>query len=189
MIISLTKQTNGNWLEIWLIRLRVQRVFQVLARSPDNVPDVVGNNDGQLAHLGLPLRVDVDLEGHRLIDAAAGPDTRVVVYGHSHKALVAEREGVLWVNPGAAGRVGFHREVTLAFLRVENGHYEAELVLLGPRVPAASRSGASCYASCPRPYARRSHRTALARTSCPGAQNWHPILTAKLTAKRADNSE
>ena len=113
------------------------------------VTAVVGNNDSRLAHLGLPLRVDVDLEGvrihlvHRLIDAAPGPDTRVVVYGHSHKALVAERGGMLWVNPGAAGRVGFHREVTVAFLRVEKGCCEAELVLLGPRVPAASRSAAS----------------------------------------------
>src|SRR5438034_8871160 len=113
------------------------------------VTAVVGNNDGQLAHLGLPLRVDLDLEGvrihlvHRLIDAAPGPDTRVVVYGHSHKALVAEREGVLWVNPGAAGRVGFHREVTLALLRVEDGLVEAELVSLGPRVTAAPRSAAS----------------------------------------------
>jgi putative phosphoesterase len=81
------------------------------------VTAVAGNNDGQLAHLGLPLRVDMELEGvklhlvHRLIDAAPGPDTRVAVYGHSHKALVAQREGMLWVNPGAAGRVGFHQEV------------------------------------------------------------------------------
>jgi putative phosphoesterase len=114
----------------------------VLAALAD-VTAVVGNNDGPLAHLGLPLQVDVELEGvrihlvHRLIDAAPGPDTRVVVYGHSHKALVAEREGMLWVNPGAAGRVGFHREVTLALLRVANGRCEAELVLLGPRVPVA----------------------------------------------------
>src|SRR2546428_417684 len=68
------------------------------------VTGVVGNNDGQLSHLGLPLRVDVDLNGvrihlvHRLIDGAPGPETRVVAYGHSHKALVAEREGILWVN-------------------------------------------------------------------------------------------
>src|SRR5947199_7482892 len=101
------------------------------------VTAVAGNNDAKLAQLGLPLRVDMELEGvklhlvHRLIDAAPGSGTRIVVYGHSHKALVAEREGVLWVNPGAAGRVGFHHEVTLALLRVENGHCEAGLVLLG----------------------------------------------------------
>ena len=28
---------------------------------------------------------------------------------------------MLWVIPGAAGRAGFHREVTLALLQVENG--------------------------------------------------------------------
>jgi len=112
------------------------------------VTAVAGNNAANLAQLGLPLRVDMDLGGvrihlvHRLIDAAPGPDTRVVVYGHSHKALVAEREGVLWVNPGAAGRVGFHHEVTLALLRVGDDRCEADLVLLGPRVAAARRSAA-----------------------------------------------
>jgi len=107
------------------------------------VTAVAGNNDGPLAHLGLPLRVDLELEGvrihlvHRLIDATPGAGTRVVVYGHSHKAVVAERDGVLWVNPGAAGRVGFHREVTVAMLRVENGRCHAQLVSLGPRLAAA----------------------------------------------------
>src|SRR5207245_6809527 len=96
------------------------------------VTAVAGNNDAKLAQLGLPLRVDVDLGGvrihlvHRLIDAAPGPDTRVVVYRHSHKALVAEREGMLWVNPGAARRVGFHHEVTLALLRLDDEGSEAE---------------------------------------------------------------
>src|SRR5438132_9668624 len=117
------------------------------------VTAVAGNNDAKLAQLGLPLRVDMELEGvklhlvHRLIDAAPGPGTRIVVYGHSHKSLVAEREGVLWVNPGAAGRVGFHHEVTLALLRVEDGLIEAELVSLGPRVAAARLSTALGHAS------------------------------------------
>src|SRR5438128_3015443 len=100
------------------------------------VTAVAGNNDAKLAQLGLPLRVDMELEGvklhlvHRLIDAAPGSGTRIV-YGHSHKALVAKREGVLWVNPGAAGRVGFHHNVTLALLRVEDGRLEAGLVSWG----------------------------------------------------------
>ena len=119
-----------------------ERVLAALATIAP-VTAVAGNNDAKLAELGLPLRVDMELEGvklhlvHRLIDAAPAPGTRIVVYGHSHKALVVEREGVLWVNPGAAGRVGFHHEVTLALLRLKNGRCEAELVLLGPRVPAA----------------------------------------------------
>jgi len=124
-----------------------EAVLATLARIAP-VTAVAGNNDAKLAQLGLPLRADMELEGvklhlvHRLIDAAPGPGTRIVVYGHSHKALVAEREGVLWVNPGAAGRVGFHHEVTLALLRVENGRREAQLVSLGPRAAAAGRSAA-----------------------------------------------
>src|SRR5207237_5861826 len=57
------------------------------------VTAVAGNNDAKLAQLGLPLRVDVELEGvklhlvHRLIDAAPRAGTRIVVYGQSHKAL------------------------------------------------------------------------------------------------------
>src|SRR5437667_7774976 len=125
----------------------VEGVLAALERIAP-VTAVAGNNDAKLAQLGLPLRVDVDLGGvrihlvHRLIDAAPGSGTRIVVYGHSHKALVAEREGVLWVNPGAAGRVGFHHEVTLALLRLDDEGCEAELVLLGPRVVAARGSAA-----------------------------------------------
>ena len=125
----------------------VEGVLAALERIAP-VTAVAGNNDAKLAQLGLPLRVDVDLGGvrihlvHRLIDAAPGSGTRIVVYGHSHKALVAKREGVLWVNPGAAGRVGFHHEVTLALLRLDDEGCEAELVLLGPRVVAARGSAA-----------------------------------------------
>ena len=124
-----------------------EAVLAALARIAP-VTAVAGNNDAKLAQLALPLRVDLNLEGvklhlvHRLIDAAPGSDTRIIVYGHSHKALVAKREGVLWVNPGAAGRVGFHHEVTLALLRIDDDRCEAELVLLGPRVAAARGSAA-----------------------------------------------
>src|SRR5439155_11967914 len=113
-----------------------EAVLAALARIAP-VTAVAGNNDAKLAQLALTLRVDLNLEGvklhlvHRLIDAAPGSDTRIIVYGHSHKALVAKREGVLWVNPGAAGRVGFHHEVTLALLRLDDEGCEAELVLLG----------------------------------------------------------
>src|SRR2546428_11857639 len=55
------------------------------------VTAVAGNNDANLAQLCLPLRGDLNLEGvklhlvHRSTDAAPGPGTRIVVYGHSPK--------------------------------------------------------------------------------------------------------
>ena len=105
------------------------------------VTAVAGNNDAHLAYLGLPLLADVSLGGarihvvHRLQDAAPSPKINVVVFGHSHKALIDEREGRLYVNPGAAGRRGFHRELTVALLRVDGGRFAAEIVLLGTRTP------------------------------------------------------
>src|SRR5438132_11981130 len=68
------------------------------------VTAVAGHNDTNLAQLCLPLRVDMELEGvqlhlaHRLVDAAAGSETRIVAYGHSHQALRAKRDAVLWLN-------------------------------------------------------------------------------------------
>jgi len=46
--------------------------------------------------------------------AAAG--VRVVVSGHSHRAHVAERDGVLFVNPGSAGPRRFRLPVSIAEL-------------------------------------------------------------------------
>ena len=107
---------------------------EVLRELADLAPvtAVVGNNDGSLAHLDLPTHANLVISGvgvhlvHRLQDASPPEHTRVVVYGHSHRALVEHRDGVLYVNPGAAGRVGFHRELTVAMLTLD-----------GPRSPYA----------------------------------------------------
>ena len=105
---------------------------------------VRGNNDERLGGLGLPLRLDVELGGvrvhlvHQRPHARPGPGTGLVVFGHSHRALVQMVDGVAWVNPGAAGRVGFHRVLTVARLRLdgdgpEGGGVRAEVVELGAR--------------------------------------------------------
>jgi putative phosphoesterase len=121
-----------------------QAVLDALAEIAP-VTAVCGNNDEPLGCLGLPQRFDTEIEGvrlhlvHRLTDATPLSATRGVVYGHSHKAQIAERDGVLYVNPGAAGRVGFHREITVARLRIEDGRCQAELVIVGPRLPSDRR--------------------------------------------------
>jgi predicted phosphodiesterase len=103
---------------------------------------VRGNNDDKIGGLGLPLRADFTLAGvrfhlvHQLPDAKPQRTTQVVVFGHSHRALIDDRGGVLYVNPGAAGRAGFHRIQTVALIRAAGGAvHEARIIELGPRLP------------------------------------------------------
>ena len=56
----------------------------------------------------------------------------MVVYGHTHKQLVARAGDRLVVNPGAAGARRFKLEPSVARLTIERGRAEVELVpLLG----------------------------------------------------------
>jgi uncharacterized protein len=103
------------------------------------VDAVRGNNDKDAWAAKLSLRLALEFEGvgvHVLHDvneldvdpAAAG--FQVVVAGHSHKPLVTEREGVLFVNPGSAGPRRFTLPVTLGFLTVKAGKARAEIKTL-----------------------------------------------------------
>lgn len=103
---------------------------------------VYGNNDERLGRFGLRPHEDFELGGarfhlvHQLPHARADDLTDIVVFGHSHRTLVERRGGVLYVNPGAAGRAGFHRLQTVALLSVHAGRVdEARVVELGPRLP------------------------------------------------------
>ena len=53
-----------------------------------------------------------------------------VVYGHSHQPSVEERQGVLYVNPGSAGRKRFKNKVGIAYLKVRGKEITAELIEL-----------------------------------------------------------
>jgi putative phosphoesterase len=55
---------------------------------------------------------------------------QVIVYGHTHRQLVANVDGRLVVNPGAAGARRFKLEPSVARLTIANGHADVELVLL-----------------------------------------------------------
>ena len=60
----------------------------------------------------------------------SGAGFRVVVSGHSHKPLVEERKGVLYVNPGSAGPRRFSLPVSIARLRVVDETVNAQLIEL-----------------------------------------------------------
>ncbi|UFS68555.1 metallophosphatase family protein [Geomonas sp. RF6] len=66
---------------------------------------------------------------HNVHDLEALPEgVRCVISGHSHKAAVTRKEGVLYLNPGSAGPRRFHLPVTVARVEVVDGKVDAEIV-------------------------------------------------------------
>jgi putative phosphoesterase len=74
---------------------------------------------------GVGIHVLHDLKELDVEPAAAG--FRVVIAGHSHKPVVTERDGVLFVNPGSAGPRRFKLPVTVGYLTVTAGSARAEI--------------------------------------------------------------
>jgi putative phosphoesterase len=65
----------------------------------------------------------------------------MLVCGHSHICRVVKEGGILYVNPGAAGRSGFHKQRTALKISFENGKpVQLELLELGPRTGLISVS-------------------------------------------------
>jgi putative phosphoesterase len=78
---------------------------------------------------GVSLYVMHDLAGLDLDPGAAG--VAAVISGHSHRAEVSKRDGVLYVNPGSAGPRRFRLPVSVARLHLgESGRLRAEIVAL-----------------------------------------------------------
>jgi putative phosphoesterase len=105
------------------------------------VTAVQGNVDAGTA-LGrrYPLTQHITLEGvyiHMthifgqpadLKHALPNPKPHVLIFGHSHVALLETRYGVLLLNPGAAGRPRFGGRLSVAFLDLEAGRATAQIV-------------------------------------------------------------
>ncbi|WP_346669167.1 metallophosphoesterase family protein [uncultured Subdoligranulum sp.] len=97
---------------------------------------VRGNNDKEWAE-GLPHHLTVTLGGLRFFMVhnkkelpADLADVDVVVFGHSHKYLQEEKDGVLWLNPGSCGPRRFHQEITLMMADVEDGKITVEKITI-----------------------------------------------------------
>lgn len=100
---------------------------------------VRGNNDTAPWARTIPAtaRVDFgkvvlyaihDLKELDIDPRAAG--VRVVVSGHSHKPACSERDGVLYVNPGSAGRRRFSLPIAAAELVIDGDAVAVKLVTL-----------------------------------------------------------
>ena len=108
-------------------------------RSIAPVTAIRGNVDVSGACARLPATEVVELGGclfyllHAIQDldvvpAAAG--ISAIVYGHSHRAEVQERDGVVYVNPGSAGPKRFQLPVTMARAVVADRQIRVRIVLL-----------------------------------------------------------
>jgi uncharacterized protein len=102
---------------------------------------VRGNNDhgdwaekipasGYVKAGGLSLYVLHDL--NELDQPLSAETCAAVIAGHSHRALVREREGVLFINPGSAGPRRFHLPVTVARLQIRDSELTASIIDLAP---------------------------------------------------------
>ena len=101
---------------------------------------VRGNNDKEWAE-AIPYHLTVTLDGVRFymvhnqkeIPAElSGAD--VVVFGHSHKYVQEERNGLLWLNPGSCGPRRFHQEITMMTAQVSHGQIQVEKIVIPHQV-------------------------------------------------------
>jgi uncharacterized protein len=113
-----------------------EAVLQELARIAP-LTAVRGNNDRGAWAEHLREHEVVRLGGatilivHDIADLGRAPDAGAadaVITGHSHKPLVEERDGVLYVNPGSAGPRRFRLPISAGELIVEQGRVTARLM-------------------------------------------------------------
>jgi putative phosphoesterase len=100
---------------------------------------VRGNNDQDDSWASdVPFNARLEVQGvgiyvtHILADVPKplpnGID--VVVIGHSHKPLIQQVDGVLYINPGSAGPRRFKLPISVALLYIDEQGVRAELVEL-----------------------------------------------------------
>ena len=115
-----------------------REVLEVL-RSIAPVTAVRGNNDRDAWARAIPERATVRVGGatlyvihdlHAVTSNLKAAGYAAVITGHSHRPVLAERDGVLYVNPGSAGPRRFTLPVAVARLQVRQGRVTGEVVLL-----------------------------------------------------------
>ncbi len=97
---------------------------------------VRGNNDKDWAE-AIPHNLKFSLDGvtfcmvHNKKEVPSdltGVD--VVVFGHSHKYVQEEKDGLLWLNPGSCGPRRFHQEITMMMAELSGGNIQVEKIVI-----------------------------------------------------------
>ncbi|APR35509.1 metallophosphoesterase family protein [Paraburkholderia sp. SOS3] len=97
---------------------------------------VRGNNDIGAWAAALPTHATLTVQDvtilvvHDIADVGKNVQrdgVRIVVTGHSHKPLIDERDGVLYVNPGSAGPRRFKLPISAGLLLIDGARVRATL--------------------------------------------------------------
>ena len=109
-------------------------VDQMAAIAPLYI--VRGNNDKAWAE-AIPHDLTVTLGGvtfvlvHNKKELPEGPgQVDAVVFGHSHKYVQEEKDGLLWLNPGSCGPRRFHQEITMMMAEAADGRIRVEKITI-----------------------------------------------------------
>ena len=110
-------------------------------RAVAPVTAIRGNIDTHGLCAELPPTDFIELGGavfylvHSVADLDVNPvvaGIQVVVSGHSHRAEIRGKDGVIYLNPGSIGPRRFSLPVTMAFVTVKGGRAVPEIVRLDP---------------------------------------------------------
>jgi putative phosphoesterase len=111
---------------------------------------VRGNNDTAPWAARLPLSELIRVGNvfvyviHNLAELDIDPGAagvRVIVSGHSHKPVIEERDGILYVNPGSSGPRRFKLPISVGEITVSGGAVNARLVDLAGDGPSLHGAG------------------------------------------------
>lgn len=115
--------------------------LEILAELRATAPltAVRGNNDRERWAARVPETAALRLGEvriyvlHNLAELDIDPVGKynVVVSGHSHKPMVEERDGVLYINPGSAGPRRFRLPISLGELKIAHARISGRIRELG----------------------------------------------------------
>ena len=90
-------------------------------KSLENLPfsEIINIDNTNIYIIHDIKTIDIDLKRE---------DINIVVYGHSHKYNNYEKDGIIYINPGGAGRKRFNLPITIAILEIENNSYNVEFI-------------------------------------------------------------
>lgn len=98
--------------------------------DPPGEPGLAQSIDLSLAGLNVHVSHGHELGSPTPAKLVAACAADVIVYGHTHKALIERLHGALVINPGAAGPKRFDAKPSVAILTLDTGRAEARLIPL-----------------------------------------------------------